>query len=86
MTYDEWFKSLNENGRTTYFLGQEGVISKEAWDYQQNEIDRLIKYINEALDGFEAGQISQQEKIDSLLSYVENGGHTPNWIIREFLK
>lgn len=35
---------------------------------------------------FEAGQISQQEKIDSLLSYVENGGHTPNWIIREFLK
>ena len=35
---------------------------------------------------YEAGERSQQEKIDSLLSYVENGGHTPNWIIREFLK
>lgn len=35
---------------------------------------------------YEAGQISQQEKIDNLLSYVENCGHTPNWIIREFLK
>ena len=43
MTYDEWFKSLNENGRTTYFLGQEGVISKEAWDYQQKKIDELLK-------------------------------------------
>ena len=45
MTYDEWFKSLNENGRTTYFLGQEGVISKEAWDYQQQTIDELVEYI-----------------------------------------
>ena len=35
---------------------------------------------------YEAGERSKQEKIDNLLSYVENGGHTPNWIIREFLK
>ena len=37
--FDEWFKSLNEGGRTTYFLGQEGKISKEAWDFQQAKID-----------------------------------------------
>ena len=37
--FDEWFKSLNEGGRTTYFLGQEGNISKEAWDFQQVKID-----------------------------------------------
>lgn len=47
MTYDEWFKSLNENGRTTYFLGQEGVISKEAWDFQQQKIDAVLKYIED---------------------------------------
>lgn len=26
-----WFKSLNENGRTTYFLGQESTVAWEAW-------------------------------------------------------
>ena len=43
MNYDEWFESLNKNGRTTYFLGQEGKVSKEAWDYQQKKIDELLK-------------------------------------------
>ena len=43
MNYDEWFESLNKNGRTTYFLGQEGRVSKEAWDYQQGKIDELLK-------------------------------------------
>ena len=37
--FDEWFKSLNEGGRTTYFLGQEWNISKEAWGFQQVKID-----------------------------------------------
>ena len=39
--FDVWFKSLNEGGRTTYFLGQEGNISKEAWNHQQIKIDEL---------------------------------------------
>ena len=39
--FDEWFKSLNEGGRATYFLGQEGNISKEAWNHQQAKIDEL---------------------------------------------
>ena len=42
MNFDEWFKSLNENGRATHFLGQEGKVSKEAWYYQQKKIDDLI--------------------------------------------
>ena len=49
MTYEEWFKSLNENGRTTYFLGQEGKVSKEAWDYQQKKIDKLQAKVDEVL-------------------------------------
>lgn len=62
MNYDEWFKSLNQNGRETYFLGQEWTISKEAWNYQQNKIDTLISHINEALDGFEDGEFNYCHK------------------------
>ena len=29
--FEKWFKSLNENGRVTYFLGQESKIAEEAW-------------------------------------------------------
>lgn len=49
MNYDEWFESLNKNGRTTYFLGQEGRVSKEAWDYQQKKIDKLQAKVDEVL-------------------------------------
>lgn len=49
MNYDEWFKSLNQKGRMTYFLGQEGTISKEAWNYQQDKIDDLQARIDEVL-------------------------------------
>ena len=49
MKYDEWFESLYKNGRTTYFLGQEGKVSKEAWDYQQKKIDKLQAKVDEVL-------------------------------------
>ena len=29
--FEAWFKSLNENGRTTYFLGQESKVAWESW-------------------------------------------------------
>ena len=48
--FDEWFKSLNEGGRATYFLGQEGNISKEAWNHQQAKIDELQARIDEAIE------------------------------------
>ena len=47
--FDEWFKSLNEGGRTTYFLGQEGNISKEAWNHQQAKIDELQARIDKVV-------------------------------------
>ena len=46
--FEKWFKSLNENGRVTYFLGQEGRISEEAWNHQQSKIDELQKQVNAA--------------------------------------
>lgn len=30
-SFESWFKSLNENGRTTYFLGQESTVGWLAW-------------------------------------------------------
>ena len=48
--FENWFKSLNENGRVTYFLGQEGRISEEAWNHQQSKIDELQKQVD-ALKG-----------------------------------
>ena len=29
--FEAWLKSLNENDRTTYFLGQESTVAREAW-------------------------------------------------------
>ena len=46
--FEKWFKSLNENGRVTYFLGQEGRISEEAWNHQQSKIDELQKQVDAA--------------------------------------
>lgn len=43
--FKKWFKSLNENGRVTYFLGQEGRISEEAWNHQQAIIDEHTEVI-----------------------------------------
>ena len=48
--FEKWFKSLNENGRVTYFLGQEGRISEEAWNHQQSKIDELQKRVDAALE------------------------------------
>ena len=46
--FEKWFKSLNENGRVTYFLGQEGRISEEAWSHQQSKINELQKQVDAA--------------------------------------
>ena len=39
--HEKWFESLNENGKTVYFLGNEHKVSKMAWDFQQAIIDDL---------------------------------------------
>ena len=84
--FDEWFKSLNEGGRTTYFLGQEGNISKEAWDFQQVKIDcmqvrldganeRALSILNHKkvmVDKMQAEIDELQGRIDRALNAVWN--------------
>ena len=71
MTYDEWLEKENP------FSGND-----DNYDCQW-----ASKFMRKSYEfGYEAGERSKQEKIDNLLSYVESGGHTPNWILREFLK
>ena len=68
--FDEWFKSLNEGGRATYFLGQEGNISKEAWNHQQAKIDDLQGRIDGALEKCYTG--IRKQGGDHYLELVEN--------------
>ena len=63
MNYDEWFKSLNQNGRETYFLGQDGTISKEAWNYQQAKIDELQARVVELTKAMSEVQMMSHKSI-----------------------
>lgn len=51
--FEKWFRSLNANGKTVYFLGNEHKVSEMAWNHQQAKIDDLekqldmMKYIND---------------------------------------
>lgn len=36
--FEAWLKSLNENGRTTYFLGQESTVAWEAWQAAKAQV------------------------------------------------
>ena len=40
--FETWLKSLNENGRTTYFLGQESTVAWEAWQARVPEGYKLV--------------------------------------------
>ena len=37
-SFEAWLKSLNENGRTTYFLGQESTVAWEAWQAAKAQV------------------------------------------------
>lgn len=39
--FEEWFRSLNANGKTVYFLGNEHKVSEMAWNHQQAKIEQL---------------------------------------------
>ena len=65
--FEKWFKSLNENGRVTYFLGQEGRISEEAWNHQQSKIDELTKQRDSFIKAYEIEMdksVELQKRID----------------------
>ena len=44
--FEKWFRSLNANGKTVYFLGNEHKVSEMAWNHQQATIDSLKTQLN----------------------------------------
>ena len=44
--FEKWFRSLNANGKTVYFLGNERKVSEMAWNHQQAIIDQLKAQLN----------------------------------------
>ena len=44
--FEKWFRSLNANGKTVYFLGNEHKVSEMAWNHQQAIIDNLKTQLN----------------------------------------
>ena len=65
--HEKWFESLNENGKTVYFLGNEHKVSKMAWDFQQAEIDHLTmnqRYIGKMQE--------QQDQVADLKAQLTN--------------
>lgn len=44
--FEKWFRSLNANGKTVYFLGNEHKASEMAWNHQQAIIDDLKAQLN----------------------------------------
>ena len=76
--FDEWFKSLNEDGRTTYFLGQEGNISKEAWDFQQAKIDELQAKVDGALGFTEDVHSENWQEVIHCINSILKGNKDEN--------
>ena len=76
--FEKWFKSLNENGRVTYFLGQEGRISEEAWNHQQSKIDELQKRVDAAKQLIEdlnkCYQQDHQNKFEYWRGFADSAG------------
>ena len=80
--HEQWFKSLNANGKTIYFLGDEHKVSKMAWDFQQAKIDRLSGVLDERtsewLQAIDLGTYFQnvakplKEENDSLKAQLNN--------------
>ena len=44
--FEKWFRSLNANGKTVYFLGNEHKVSEMAWNHQQAIIENLKAQLN----------------------------------------
>ena len=68
--HEKWFESLNENGKTVYFLGNEHKVSKMAWDFQQAEIDHL-ETMNQRYIGKMQEQQDQVADIKAQLTNME---------------
>lgn len=64
--FEKWFRSLNANGKTVYFLGNEHKVSEMAWNHQQAIIDNLKAQLN----NMEACYIEKKKQVEGLQGQV----------------
>lgn len=66
--FEKWFRSLNANGKTVYFLGNEHKVSEMAWNHQQAIIDEHTEVIK-----LQDADLRKYEKqIESLKAQLNN--------------
>ncbi|WP_252725771.1 hypothetical protein [Acinetobacter cumulans] len=66
--FEKWFRNLNANGKTVYFLGNEHQVSEIAWNHQQAIIDNLKAQLN----NMEACYIEKKKRVELLESNIKN--------------
>ena len=75
-----WFNSLNQNGRTTYFLGQESTVAWEAWqEAKAHEAEKMKGYVLVPVEPTDAMLIAAD-------NCVINGKVTANNIYKAMLE
>ena len=65
--FENWFRSLNANGKTVYFLGNERKVSEMAWNHQQAIIDNLKAQLN----NMEACYIEKKKQVEELQGRID---------------
>ena len=65
--FEKWFRSLNANGKTVYFLGNEHKVSEMAWNHQQAIIDNLKTQLN----NMEACYIEKKKECEELQGRID---------------
>lgn len=60
--FEKWFRGLNANGKTVYFLGNEHKVYEMAWSHQQAIIDNLKAQLN----NMEACYIEKKKQVEAV--------------------
>lgn len=70
--FEKWFRSLNANGKTVYFLGNEHKVSEMAWNHQQAKIEKLENELSTTKQVL--GNVIDMEvaKVDNLKTQLNN--------------
>ena len=72
----------------------ERTYAKSNGDATSDDVSFDDQFVQDCFDHYEAGYHSgyekaykeQQNKIDSVLKYLDSEGFTPNWVVKEMLK
>lgn len=78
--FEKWFRSLNANGKTVYFLGNEHKVSEMAWNHQQAVIDNLKAQLN----NMEACYIEKKKEVEDQQKRIEEYKKLTTSIRNEF--